>query len=402
MGGAERCLLEICQCLRSAQPAWKLALLVPRVGKLSQAAEDLGVAITVLPFPWLVEQLGDSALNSPDETNWLSVLLRGSLAAPGVARYVRKLRRMIWDFAPNVVHANGFKMEILSAWTSPKGVPLVWHTHDYLSNRRVMRRLFQLHARRCDAMIVNSNSVAEDVRLVCGDSIKLIPLHNMIDLSRYAPTGLCADLDRLSGLTPAPDGTVRVGLLATMARWKGHQVFLRALAALPSGLPIRGYVIGGPIYETSGSQRSLSELRELARSLGIEDRVGFTGFVDDPAAAIRALDIVAHASTLREPFGRVVLEAMACGRAVIASAHGGVLEIMTPGTDGLAVSPGDHDELARAIAKLALDMDWRRRLGSAGRITAQQRFGINRMADTLIPLYQKVANDHAEVRARMD
>ena len=72
-------------------------------------------------------------------------------------------------------------------------------------------------------------------------------------------------------------------------------------------------------YATNGSQYSLSELRELAKELGVSHRVGFTGFVDEPAAALRSLDIVVHASTEPEPFGLAIAQGMACGRAVIAT-----------------------------------------------------------------------------------
>ena len=140
-----------------------------------------------------------------------------------------------------------------------------------------------------------------------------------MDLERFSPRGPTLDLDAMAGVPPAPAGTIRVGLVATMARWKGHEVFLRALSMLPKDLPIRGYVIGGPIYSTAGSQRSVEELRALASGLGLNGNAAFTGFVKDSAAAIRALDVVVHASTDPEPFGLVVAEAMACGKPVVAS-----------------------------------------------------------------------------------
>ena len=107
-----------------------------------------------------------------------------------------------------------------------------------------------------------------------------------------------------------------------MAQWKGHEIFLRALAMLPRDLLVRGYVIGGSLYSTRGSQADIAQLRRVADTLSLNGNVGFTGFVNDPAAAIRALDIVVHASTSPEPFGRVIAEAMACGKPVIMSGSG--------------------------------------------------------------------------------
>ena len=83
----------------------------------------------------------------------------------------------------------------------------------------------------------------------------------------------------MAGMPQAPPNTVRVGLVATLARWKGHATFLEAIARLPAHLPVRAYIVGDAVYQTEGSQYSLDELRELARSLGVADRVGFTGFV---------------------------------------------------------------------------------------------------------------------------
>jgi len=184
---------------------------------------------------------------------------------------------------------------------------------------------------------------------------------------------------------------VRVGLVATFARWKGHRTFLEALSRLPESLPVRGYIIGGPVYETAGSQVSLGELRAEATALGLSSRVGFTGFVADAAQAMRALDVVVHASTDPEPFGLVIAEGMACARAVVVSRAGGAAEITTPGVDALAYAPGDAAELAECLRSLVTDAALRARLGDAGRATAERVFDRRRLALDMTPLYEKLA-----------
>jgi glycosyltransferase involved in cell wall biosynthesis len=181
-----------------------------------------------------------------------------------------------------------------------------------------------------------------------------------------------------------------VGLLATMARWKGHETFLKSLALLPERTAVRGYVIGGPVYQTDGSQFAPGELRALAARLGVEDRVGFTGFVEDAASAMRALDVVVHASTEPEPFGLVIAEGMACGRAVVASNAGGASELLREGEDALAHAPGDAATLARSIERLACDPNLRLRLGREGVLTARRRFDRGRLAGELLPIYREV------------
>jgi glycosyltransferase involved in cell wall biosynthesis len=201
-------------------------------------------------------------------------------------------------------------------------------------------RLLRLIAPRCSAAVANSRSVAEDMRTVCGPQFDVHPVWNAVDLNRFTPDGPRADLDALAGLQRS-DGVIRVGLVATFARWKGHRTFIDALALLPRSLGIRGYVIGGPMYETTGSQVTLEELRQTAASLGLDDRVGFTGVVADSSAAMRALDIVVHASTDPEPFGLVIAEAMACAKPVITSGAGGAQELTEPGVNALHHTPGD-------------------------------------------------------------
>jgi glycosyltransferase involved in cell wall biosynthesis len=149
-------------------------------------------------------------------------------------------------------------------------------------------------------------------------------------------------------------------------------------------------VIGGSLYQTEGSQYSLAELRQLVSEFDLTDRVGFTGFIRQPETALRALDIVVHASTSPEPFGLVIAEAMACGRAVVVSDAGGAAELVTPGTDALTHTPGDDRELAERIAALAADPQLRDRLGRAARATAERDFDQARLARDLVPLYRAV------------
>jgi glycosyltransferase involved in cell wall biosynthesis len=243
----------------------------------------------------------------------------------------------------------------------------------------------------CAAAVAISEAVAADARAALGTGPRVETIHNAVDLQRFSPAGPTLALHELAGMPPEPVGTVSVGLVATMGVWKGHDEFLRAVAGVPRELPLRAYVVGGGIYRTAGSEVSVAALRQLAAELGIADRVGFTGFVADPAAAMRDLDVVVHASTRPEPFGLVIAEAMACGRAVIASAAGGAAEIITPGHDALAVGPGDVDGLSRAIRRLVSDWMLCAALGRNGRETAVRRFDRARLAPALCRLYRSLS-----------
>ncbi len=255
-----------------------------------------------------------------------------------------------------------------------------------------MSRLIRANAHRCTAAIANSTSVAQDLRTVCGNSLRIHRVYNGVDLNAFSPSGNVADLAEMCAMPKGAPNLTSVGMLATMARWKGHQVFLRAVAKASRETPLRAYVIGGPIYQNDSSQHRIDELRQMAAELGLEQIVGFTGFVDDSAAAIRALDIVVHASTQPEPFGLAIAEGMACSKPVIASASGGASEIVTPGVDALAHSPGDVDGLADCIVKLACDSALRNRIGVAARASAERQFSRDRVVAEMLPIYQGVAS----------
>jgi glycosyltransferase involved in cell wall biosynthesis len=343
----------------------------------------LGAAVKVLPFPTEVAELGDSG--DRGKTGLLSSMLR---AIPTVRRYRDQLRSALNEFQPHVVHSNGFKMHVLGAMGSPAPSKLVWHIHDYVSTRPVMARLLRHYARRTHAIVTNSTSVAENVRLSLGPKLRVVPILNVVDLTEFSPGGECLDLDATSGLTAPSPNTVKVGLLATMAWWKGHRLFLDALAKLPGDVNVRGYVIGGALYQTGSRQETVEELRKYAEKIGVADRVGFTGFVAEPAMAMRALDVVVHASTEPEPFGRVIAEAMACAKPVVSSGVGGAGEILMMGDFALGFKLNDAESLAHAIAKLARDPALRSLLGRNGLNTARARFGRERLARELPPVYE--------------
>lgn len=394
MGGAEVSLLDMLASLHQAQPAWKLQLIAANRGALVEQAAALGVETLVLPFPESLAQLGDAGVGNlagGRQTSRMKLVGKLAAAAPGVRRYRRQLRDALEGSAPDIIHTNGFKMHILGMWSRPP-VPIIWHIHDYISPRPVMQRLLKHYAHKCAAIIANSNSVAADVRSACPRAKEIYTIYNAVDLEKFSPAGDKLDLDELAGLPPAPKGTIRVGLVATLARWKGHETFLRALAMLPADLPVRGYVIGGALYQTHGSQYTLAELKQLAATMKITNRVGFTGFTDRPAAAMRSLDIVVHASTEPEPFGLVIAEAMACGRAVIISNAGGASELITPDEDALAHTPGDSKFLAANITSLATNHSLRANLKSRARLTAEHRFERSRLASSLTPIYRQIVS----------
>ena len=397
LGGAERALLEMVASLREEYPRCQITVILGDRGVLAEKLHALHAATLLVRFPPALAVTGDAGAGGPagaGVSRW-GVVLRLAGAAPVIAAYLRRLGTVISSIAPDVIHSNGFKMHLLGTWAAPRRTPVIWHLHDFLSLRPLMPRLLKFNLHRCAGIIANSRSVAGDVVATLAHTPAVHTIYHAVDLDNFTPEGSRLDLDGLAGMTPAVSGSLRVGLVATMARWKGHEVFLRALAMLPAER-IRGYIIGGPIYRTAGSQYSLGDLRQMASALGLEGRVGFTGFVNDSAAAMRALDIVVHASVAPEPFGLTIAEALACGRAVVASRGGGVLEIIRENQNALAHRPGDAHELAASLMRLVADASLRRTLGMAARKTAEISFTRKRLAGELMRVYGVVTSGGIE------
>jgi glycosyltransferase involved in cell wall biosynthesis len=216
-----------------------------------------------------------------------------------------------------------------------------------------------------------SKAVAADAKTVLKRT-RIEVLENSVDTERFNPKGPLTDLAQLSGLPPPAAGTMCVGLVATFARWKGQDLFLQAIAQLPSDLPVRFYIVGGPVYATTGSQWTLTELAALAGS--DNHRVGFTGWCHDVPSALRSLDIVVHASTKPEPFGLVIVQAIACGKCVIVSGEGGAAEIVRDLPQAFTFEPRSPQSLAKTICDLVASPEKRCAAAVSGPLAVKERF----------------------------
>lgn len=388
MGGAERVLLDLLGTLRKARPEWPIRLVVGNDGPLARDTANLGVETYSLPFPRDFAQMGDAGLATP--ATWARFARHAVGGSVATLRYLRRLRATIAEFNPDIIHSNGIKMHLLGALARPVGASLVWHFHDYPSGRPLTGRLVRALRHRCDSVVAVSESVAADVRMTVGDATDVRTIWNSVDLERFTPDGARLDLDQLSGLQPAPAGTPRIGLVATFARWKGHVSFLDMLQSLSRTRTFRAYIVGGPVYETHASQLSMDELRAAVNQRGLAAQVGLTGFVKDTAGVFRALDVVVHASTLPEPFGLAIAEAMAAGRAVAISDAGGVAEIVAPDETGLVYHCGNVDQMAAQVDRLVRDPELRKRLGDAAHQAATVRFTSERVGREILALYDRL------------
>jgi glycosyltransferase involved in cell wall biosynthesis len=372
LGGAERSLLTF---LKAAQGTLiRARVILPRVGPLGAALDKLGVPWEVVLMPPSILRV--SRLPGGLAPGWpLKALVQGAGYA---ARLARRLNRL----APEVIYTNGIKSHVLGALLRPwvKG-RIIWHLRDFWPGRYV-GLLADLGPH---AIIANSRATAENLQERLQHPEKVTVVHNAVDPVEFSPTGPLPPPGPWSEYSP------RVGLVAAFARWKGHALFLEAARRLAPEFPTAGfYIVGGEIYDSGGEPGYEDYLLRLVRESGLQDRVRFTGFQANIAPWYRALDVVVNASVKPEPFGRTLLEAMACGRAVVGPRAGGVPEFVRHRENGLLYEMGQAAELTEAMGSLLRSPSLRARLAKASIETATRFFSPEQHAATLVQLFRKV------------
>jgi glycosyltransferase involved in cell wall biosynthesis len=379
LGGAERCLLDLVAALRASDRGLRLVALVAGEGPLVDRLAHLGIPAEVVSMAPALERSGEGSLR------------RTLGAAAAALQHTRGLAASLRRLRPDLVHTNGMKHHLLGALAAAPGMDVVWHVRDLPGRRRLLAPALRLARRRAAGAFAISRLVRDDLaRVLPGLRTEIV--YDAIDLDEFSPgPGDPARLDALAGMSPAPPGTVRVGLVATYARWKGQELFLDAAARLAPATPgARFFLVGGPIYRTAGSQWSADELSAAARSRGLGDRLGLVPFQREPAWVFRSLDVVVHASTAPEPFGRTIAEAMACARPVVASRASGAAEAVEDGRDALLVPPGDPGALAGAVRALVADPARRSAMGAAASAAARRAFGRERLGREVLEAWAKL------------
>ncbi|HZI13783.1 MAG TPA: glycosyltransferase, partial [Myxococcus sp.] len=166
LGGAERALLDLLACLKRLDAGLSLHLLAGTAGPLVDEARALGVDARLLPLPERLSALGDSALRGRGVAEaWR--FARSLAPAPAlVAGYGRALRGEVAAVGPDLVHSNGIKTHLLSPVLAGLRLKRVWHIHDFLGERPLVRRGLGVLAPLASAAIANSRGVGEDAREV--------------------------------------------------------------------------------------------------------------------------------------------------------------------------------------------------------------------------------------------
>lgn len=369
-GGAELFLTDL---VKAGPHSWRACFLSG-----GAAADDLADA----GRPPVMLAAGEKMLSIRRNAS-LGALLRGTADVMAVAWQLSREARHY-----DVICANSQKALFVCALAAKLSRrPLVWILHDIVTdpafsatNRRASLAFARLFAR---LVAVNSEETGRAFTKAGGEANKVRIVYNGFDPAKakiYEP-GAAARLRAELGLGPQP----LVGLFGRLSEWKGQHVFLEAIAAMEG---VQAVIAGGALF---GQEAYEARIREQASHLGLDGRVRFLGFRSDVPELMAAMDAVAHTSIVAEPFGRVVVEAMMCGRPVVATRGGGVTEIIRDGETGLLVPPGEASALAAALGRILSDPALAEKLAQKGREDVSQRFSLEETCRSVSALLAEAA-----------
>jgi glycosyltransferase involved in cell wall biosynthesis len=304
-------------------------------------------------------------------------------------RNAARLAALIRAEAVDIVHARS-RAPAWSAWIAAQrtGAHFVTTYHGAYGEDLPLKRRYNAVMAKGEIVIAASWFIARlvtDRHGVPASRIRVIG--RGIDPAVFDPDAVIGDrLGRLSAAWRLPDGMPTVVLPGRLTSWKGQEVLLQAVARLERR-DLCVVLVGADQGRSHYSRR----LVRMAHALGIADRVRLVGNCDDMPAAMMLSDVVVHASVKPEAFGRVVIEAQAMGRPVIASDLGGPVETVEHGVTGWRVPPGDADALAAAIeAALGLDEDARAGLAHRARSAVLRHYTSAAMQEATLDVYEAV------------
>ncbi|PPQ31233.1 glycosyltransferase family 4 protein [Rhodopila globiformis] len=356
-------------------------------GGVERGAVEIAQAIAEAGARSLVASAGGPLVQPIERAGSIHVILPLATKSPlGIWRNAAALEALIRAEKISLVHARS-RAPAWSAWLACRrtGVPFVTTYHGAYGEEFPLKRRYNSVMARGRIVIAASQYIADLVMRQHGvpaARIRVIP--RGVDPAQFDPARI--DDGRIARLRDAwrlPVGARTVMLPGRLTGWKGQAVLLDAIAHLG-----RRDVVAVLVGSHQGRHRYARDLEQQASRLGIADALRIVGQCDDMPAALCLADVVVHASTKPEAFGRVVIEAQAMARPVIASDLGGPVETVRHGETGWRVTPGDPAALAAAIA-MVLDLDPAERQAVAERARASVPT-VRAMQEATLAVYQAI------------
>jgi glycosyltransferase involved in cell wall biosynthesis len=352
-GGAELCLIDI------AKPYRDSAL----IGLFADGAFKSLLQQNNIP----VEVLTTQAIQVRKESSLLQGLKSFGQLAPLIIKVIKKAGEY------DLIYANTQKALVVGALASFfSHRPLVYHLHDILSAEHFSQTNLRIAinlANRFASLVIANSQASKTAFIQAGGRTDIIEVvYNGFDPKNYQSDE--SEINKLQqelGL----QGKFVVGHFSRLAPWKGQHILIDALAKCPQD--VAAILVGDALF---GEQDYVKQLHQQVADMGLENRVKFLGFRSDIPQLMAACDLVAHTSTSPEPFGRVIVEAMLCGKPIVAAKAGGVMELVEHGLNGFLVTPGKPQELAQVITTCLQETEITATIANNARTTASRRFDV--------------------------
>ena len=373
--GADIALLTLLKRLNRTrfEPLVVLPTDTRHINRLSTELDKIGVECGFLPIGVLRRRY----------------LRRGRVFAHAVelAGAVWSLSRLIRKRRIDLVHSNTLQVVAGAGAALFTRRPHIWHVHELLVDPSWLRRTLHWMVPRCSTVVVANSEAVRQHLLVDAASYRdrIQVILNGIDTAAFGGNAGRDEIRKEWGVAP---GETLIGMIGKVTRWKGQLAFAGAARLVLDTHPGTKFAAVGGVFddETHFMDRFCEEVERM----GLGDSLIISDFRSDVPQVLHAFDIFVLPSTWPEPFGLVVTEAMAAGKPVVATAHGGPTEIVAAGETGYLVPPGDAQALADAIRRFLDDRTLIQRMGLAGQRRADERFDVSRYVREFENLYQTV------------
>jgi L-malate glycosyltransferase len=373
VSGAERVLLLILDHLN--RDLFEPVVICPEDGPLAELVRERQVPVVAIPslsarFTWNPFRL----------VNYLH----------SYAKVIRAVRNIRHQNKIDLIHANSVRAGLLATFASAgTGIPVIWHLHDMMKHHPLSTTIRWVVTVMPPVLVLGvSRAAAEQFRgwlLRLTGRARIAVLHNPVDSQQFRP-----DLDErkhtreLLGLRDEQFAFAVVGQITPR---KGQLGTIEAFSEVALNVPNAVlFVVGAPLFNQD--HEYLENLKSAATRLDLTDRVLFLGQRNDVNALLGAVDGVV-VNSRREPFGLIVLEALAAGKPIVATRVDGIPELIEDKVTGLLTVPGDRQALASALRTLCSDPDLCQKLSSKGRALVEKAFDCSNYVRTLETLYDK-------------
>jgi glycosyltransferase involved in cell wall biosynthesis len=380
VSGAEHSLLALMAGLRACELSCTLAC--PFDGPLASIARTAGCEVREI---------------TGTEGNLRLHPTRTAKAVGEIALTALQVARLAHVIGADIVHANSLRAS-LSAGVGAKGagVPAIAHLRDRLPPGATSTACLRVIDATCAGVIANSSFTGAALQ-EAGISRPATVISNPVDLDRFRP---CSETERdsIRAQLGIARETVALGVVGQITRWKGQATAIETVRRLVSEFPnVQLLIVGEAKFLHPSSRHDnasyMEQLQRAAQDPTVDGRVSFLGERRDVPDVMRALDVLLLPS-IGEPFGRVIIEAMAVGTPIVASADGGPREIIEDTVTGMLVDPPDLEAWAAAVRLLITNRELRRDIIATARRCSEQ-YSIGRHAEQVIDVYRRASGKDA-------